>query len=100
MYLKYLDFKDKNEFQFHSSVQWFDQNTLKQLQSQHKILQVFSFEKPLFKLNSGKIFSQPLMPIYLENMRQGIQDKDLINHMTPDQNVDLAEKFSNLLTTL
>lgn len=100
MYLKYLDFKDKNEFQFNSSVQWFDQNTLKQLQSQHKILQVFSFEKPLFKLNSGKIFSQPLMPIYLENMRQGIQDKDLINHMTPDQNADLAEKFSNLLTTL
>ena len=100
MYHKHLDFKEKNEFQFKSSVQWFDQNTLKVLQSKHKILQVFSFEKPNFKLESGKIFTQPLMPLYLENMRRGIKDNDLINHMTVDQNENLSEQLKSLLTTL
>tara|TARA_B100001027_G_C16149571_1_gene277441 strand:- start:84 stop:734 length:651 start_codon:yes stop_codon:yes gene_type:complete len=97
MYRQHLDFQDKNEFQYRSSVQWFDQNTLKALQKQHKILQMFSFDKPEWGLYSGKIYDQALYPTYFENMQQGIDDKDLINHMTPKQNEDLAEKFSYLL---
>ena len=100
MYLKHLDFKNKNEFQFKSSVQWFDQNTLKGLQPQHEILQMFSFVKPQWKLYAGKIFDRALYPTYFENMQQGIDDRDLINHMTPNQNEDLANECSVLLKTL
>ena len=100
LYRKHLDFKDLNQFQYQSSVQWFDQNILSKLQNEHKIIQIFSFEKPNFELHSGKIFSQALYPNYFENMRQGIPDKNLFNHMTPDQNENLAESLSIIFKTL
>ena len=100
LYRKHLDFKDLNLFQYQSSVQWFDQNILSKLQNEHKIIQIFSFEKPNFELHSGKIFPQALYPNYFENMRQGIPDENLFNHMTPDQNENLAESLSFIFKTL
>ncbi len=100
LYRKHLDFKDLNKFQYQSSVQWFDQNILSKLQNEHKIIQIFSFEKPNFELHSGKIFPQALYPNYFENMRQGIPDENLFNHMTPDQNENLAESLSFIFKTL
>ncbi len=100
MYRKHLDFKDLNAFQYQSCVQWFDQNILSKLVSQHKIIQMFSFEKPKFELHSGKIYSKALYPNYFENMRNNIDDKDLINHMTPEQNKLLAEELSLLCKTI
>ena len=100
MYRKHLDFEDKNEFQYRSSVQWFDQNTLKALEKDHKIIQAFSFDKPEWHLSSGKIVNEPFCPSYRENKYKGIPNTNLINHMTPEQNEDIAESFSRLLKTI
>ena len=100
MYRKHLDFKDKNELQYRSSVQWFDQNILKKLETDHKIIQAFSFEKPLWELSSGKVVNEPFYPTYLQNKNKGILDSNLINHMTADQNEEIAESFSKLFKTL
>ena len=97
LYVKHLDFSDKNAFQYNSSIQWFDQNTLKNLDPKHKIIQAFSFEKPDFELTHGKILDYPIMPIYLKNKEEGYKDQDLYNHLTPEQNEDLANKFVNML---
>ena len=95
-YLKHLNFTEKNAFQYQTSIQWFDQNTLAKL-SAHKITQAFSFEIPNFSLTSGKILDYPLMPLYRENIDNGIADSELCNHMTPKQNSDLAQTFAEML---
>ena len=95
-YLKHLDFAEKNAFQYKSSIQWFDQNTLAELTS-HKIVQAFSFNIPNFSLTNGKILDYPLMPLYRKNIDNGVTDSELCNHMTPKQNLDLAETFAKML---
>ena len=95
-YLKHLNFTEKNAFQYQSSVQWFDQNTLANLSS-HKITQAFSFKIPNFSLTSGKILDYTLMPLYAKNMDDGIADSELCNHMTSKQNLELAEEFAEML---
>ena len=100
MYRKHLDFKHKNELQYRSSVQWFDQNILKELETDHKIIQAFSFEKPAWQLSSGKVMREQFFPKYIENMNKGIADSNLINHMTAEQNEEIAESFNKLFKTL
>ena len=100
MYRKHLDFKHKNELQYRSSVQWFDQNILKELETDHKIIQAFSFEKPAWQLSSGKVMREQFFPKYIENMNKGIADSNLINHMTAEQNEEMAESFNKLFKTL
>jgi hypothetical protein len=99
LFRKHLDFPKKNAFQYQSSIQWFDQNILKKLEENHKIVQAFSFSKPDFVLKSGKILEYPLMPIYLENIQKGHKDNELYNHLTPEQNKKLAEKFTSMLSS-
>ena len=98
LYIKHLDFKEKNAFQYMSAIQWFDQNILSKLESKHKIVQAFSFENPGFDLASGKILAEPMMPTYLKNKENGCKDEDLYNHLTPEQNIKMADKLVNMLT--
>ena len=95
-YLKHLNFQEKNAFQYQSSIQWFDQNTLANLTA-HKIIQTFSFNIPNFTLTSGKMLDYPLMPLYRKNIDDGVADAELCNHMNPTQNLELAETFAKML---
>ena len=52
---------------------------------------------PVDELNMRKV---EWIVINQQNIDKGIAEEDLINHMTPQQNKDLAEKISSLLTTL
>ena len=99
-YMKHLDFPKINLFKYKACVEWFDQTVIRTLPSRHKVVQAFSFDAYGVNITGSPVLDYTFKPLYQQNIDKGIAEEDLINHMTPQQNKDLAEKFSNLLTTL
>ena len=100
LYLKNLDFDNLNRFRYTACVQWFDQNILRELTKDHNILQAFGFDAMGIKLTSGHVLDYTFQPLHQKNLEAGMEEDQLINHLTAEQNIMIAEdiyrKFSSV----
>jgi hypothetical protein len=97
MYIKHLHCPELNKFQHKACIEWFDQNVLKPLTSNHNIVQIFAFDKFDIEINSSPLLDYNLMPLYQKCKDDGLKDNVLYNHMSKEQNQKVA---SDLLDKL
>jgi len=94
-YYKYLSFKEKDDIAYRYSLQYFDQNILKQYEKTKNIIQMWSMLPQKIILKSG-IFINESCLMHSWNYDKNYKNKtvlNLSNHMTSEQNKQWAEKI-------
>ena len=101
MYRVYLQNNSKDNLAYRYAIQWFDQHVLKNLESKHKIIQMWSMDpkdimnpQTKIKLHTGLCLENSILDFAYRsvNAGPGFQfPKEWSNHMTEDGNYDFAK---------
>jgi hypothetical protein len=98
-YYKYLSFKEKDDLAYRYSLEYFDQNILKQYEKTTNIIQMWSMLPQKIILKSGIFINEScLMHSWNYDINYSYNYKNetllnLSNHMTSEQNKQWAEKI-------